>query len=135
MFSIYIYILFFLFFFAAVCFSRAELEKREKNWKKENDTPSEPDIVLGKNCFSPSALHSFPSDVSETTFLHSNTPRVVRGSVPTPMPLNHVAPRLAIRNQSFVTNKDKCYKRPPLPLATRPLPRSSILTATRQARH
>lgn len=27
--------------------------------------------------------------------------------------------RLAIRNQSFVTNKDKCYKRPP-PLVTRP---------------
>lgn len=34
-----------------------------------------------------------------------------------------MVPWLAIRNQSFVTNKDKCYKRPPPPLANRPLPR------------
>lgn len=40
---------------------------------------------------------------------------------PHPPDIHHGArgSRLAIRNQSFVTNKDKCYKRPP-PLAIRP---------------
>jgi len=123
-----IYIYYFAFFFrGSLFFSRQAREEREKWKKKRKRYPVWTRHRSRGKLFLTLSSSPLPGDVSETTFLHSNTPHVVCGSVPTPLPLNHVVPRLAIRNQSFVTNKDKCYKRPQLPLANRPLPSPPVI--------
>lgn len=97
--------------------------KKKKNKKggngenKENDTPSEPDIVLVRNCFWPRAEesggdHSPPADTSPPPRHCDSLSRSISYR-------STWFARLAIRNHSFVTNKDKCYKRPP-PLAILP---------------